>query len=142
METSYERVLEAVRRYPRDLKLQELPRDTSGRQHAQCSCPAHDGDGGTSLHITYDQADGKTMLHCFGAEHCDTASIAGALGLKIIDLFDQQSESQGHAGYSGYNSYSCDSRLTFVERKPALQINHLEPRKSSRNLDLTNFLGS
>ena len=83
METSYEQVLEAVRRYPRDLKLQELPRDTSGRQHAQCSCPAHDGDGGTSLHITYDQSDGKTMLHCFGAEHCDAAAIADALGLKI-----------------------------------------------------------
>ena len=31
METSYEQVLEAVRRYPRDLKLQELPRDTSGK---------------------------------------------------------------------------------------------------------------
>ena len=49
------------------------------------------------------------MLHCFGAEHCDAASIAGALGLKIIDLFDQQSGPQGHADYSGYNSYSCDS---------------------------------
>ena len=115
METSYEQVLEAVRRYPRDLKLQELPRDTSGRQHAQCSCPAHDGDGGTSLHITYDQSDGKTMLHCFGAEHCDAAAIADALGLKIIDLFDQQSGPQGHAGYSSYNSYSCDSRLTAAD---------------------------
>lgn len=82
MATSYERVLEAARRYSRDPRLQELPRDTSGRQHAQCSCPAHDGDGGTSLHITYDQSNGKTMLHCFGAEHCDAASIAGALGLK------------------------------------------------------------
>lgn len=80
MATSYERVLEAARRYSRDPRLQELPRDTSGRQHAQCSCPAHDGDGGTSLHITYDQSNGKTMLHCFGAEHCDAASIAGALG--------------------------------------------------------------
>lgn len=115
METSYEQVLEAVRRYPRDLKLQELPRDTSGRQHAQCSCPAHDGDGGTSLHITYDQSDGKTMLHCFGAEHCDAAAIADALGLKIIDLFDQQSGPQGHSGYSSYNSYSCDSRLTAAD---------------------------
>ena len=104
MATSYERVLEAAKRYSRDLRLQELPRDTSGRQHAQCSCPAHDGDGGTSLHITYDQSDGKTMLHCFGAEHCDAASIAGALGLKIIDPFDQQSGPQGHADYSGYNS--------------------------------------
>lgn len=115
METSYEQVLEAVRRYPRDLKLQELPRDTSGRQHAQYSCPAHDGDGGTSLHITYDQSDGKTMLHCFGAEHCDAAAIADALGLKIIDLFDQQSGPQGHSGYSSYNSYSCDSRLTAAD---------------------------
>lgn len=97
MATSYERVLEAARRYSRDPRFQELPRDTSGRQHAQCSCPAHDGDGGTSLHITYDQSNGKTMLHCFGAEHCDAASIAGALGLKIIDLFDQQSGPQGHA---------------------------------------------
>ena len=81
MATSYERVLEAARRYSRDPRLQELPRDTSGRQHAQCSCPAHDGDGGTSLHITYDQSNGKTMLHCFGAEHCDAAAIADALGL-------------------------------------------------------------
>lgn len=115
MATSYERVLEAARRYSRDPRLQELPRDTSGRQHAQCSCPAHDGDGGTSLHITYDQSDGKTMLHCFGAEHCDAAAIADALGLKIIDLFDQQSGPQGHAGYSSYNSYSCDSRLTAAD---------------------------
>ena len=49
MATSYERVLEAARRYPRDLRLQELPRDTSGRQHAQCSCLAHDGDSGPPL---------------------------------------------------------------------------------------------
>jgi hypothetical protein len=82
--------------------------------HSAAAQP-HDGDGGTSLHITYDQSDGKTMLHCFGAEHCDAAAIADALGLKIIDLFDQQSGPQGHAGYSSYNSYSCDSRLTAAD---------------------------
>lgn len=70
MATSYERVLEAARRYSRDPRLQELPRDTSGRQHAQCSCPAHDGDGGTSLHITYDQSNGKP---CCTASERNTA---------------------------------------------------------------------
>lgn len=150
MATSYERVLEAARRYSRDLRLQELPRDTSGRQHAQCSCPAHDGDGGTSLHITYDQSDGKTMLHCFGAEHCDAAAIAGALGLKIIDPFDQQSGPQGHADYSGYNSYSCDSRLTAADLAAIRHANvtnapllremrqrrlHLHTRKTLRKSD-------
>ena len=134
METSYEQVLEAVRRYPRDLKLQELPRDTSGRQHAQCSCPAHDGDGGTSLHITYDQSDGKTMLHCFGAEHCDAAAIADALGLKIIDLFDQQSGPQGHAGYSSYNSYSCDSRP--IWRPYGMRMLHFSTEMRQRRLHL------
>ena len=133
MATSYERVLEAARRYPRDLRLQELPRDTSGRQHAQCSCLAHDGDSGTSLHITYDQSNGKTMLHCFGAEHCDIASIAGALGLKIIDLFDQQSGPQGHADYSGYNSYSCDSRLTAADLAAIRHANVTNAPLLSRN---------
>lgn len=133
MATSYERVLEAARRYSRDPRLQELPRDTSGRQHAQCSCPAHDGDGGTSLHITYDQSNGKTMLHCFGAEHCDAASIAGALGLKIIDLFDQQSGPQGHADYSGYNSYSCDSRLTAADLAAIRHANVTNASLLSRN---------
>lgn len=133
MATSYERVLEAARRYSRDPRLQELPRDTSGRQHAQCSCPAHDGDGGTSLHITYDQSNGKTMLHCFGAEHCDAASIAGALGLKIIDLFDQQSGPQGHADYSGYNSYSCDSRLTAADLAAIRHANVTNAPLLSRN---------
>lgn len=133
MATSYERVLEAARRYSRDPRLQELPRDTSGRQHAQCSCPAHDGDGGTSLHITYDQSNGKTMLHCFGAEHCDAASIAGALGLKIIDLFNQQSGPQGHVDYSGYNSYSCDSRLTAADLAAIRHANVTNAPLLSRN---------
>ena len=39
MATSYERVLEAVRRYPRDLRLQELPRDTSGRHTLSAAAP-------------------------------------------------------------------------------------------------------
>ena len=95
--------------------------------------PAHDGDGGTSLHITYDQSNGKTMLHCFGAEHCDAASIAGALGLKIIDLFDQQSGPQGHADYSGYNSYSCDSRLTAADLAAIRHANVTNAPLLSRN---------
>lgn len=142
MATSYERVLEAVRHYPRDLRLRELPNDTAGRQQAQCSCPTHDGDSGTSLHITYDQTDGKTMLHCFGAEHCDTASIAGALGLKIIDLFDQQSGPQGHAGYSGYNSYSCDSRLTAADLAAIRHANavHVSPNNGNETTTTTSSL--
>lgn len=73
------------------------------------------------------------MLHCFGAEHCDTASIAGALGLKIIDLFDQQSGPQGHADYSGYNSYSCDSRLTATDLVAIRHANVTNAPLLSRN---------
>ena len=134
METSYEQVLEAVRRYPRDLKLQELPRDTSGRQHAQCSCPAHDGDGGTSLHITYDQSDGKTMLHCFGAEHCDAAAIADALGLKIIDLFDQQSGPQGHWAQPRQLDSSKETRHKPSSLQPTKPIRFIPNRLFRRTI--------
>ena len=74
-----------------------------------------------------------TMLHCFGAEHCGTASIAGALGLKIIDLFDQQSGPQGHADYSGYSSYSCDSRLTAADLAAIRHANVTNAPLLSRN---------
>lgn len=73
------------------------------------------------------------MLHCFGAEHCDTASIAGALGLKIIDLFDQQSGPQDHADYSGYDSYSCDSRLTAADLAAIRHANVTNAPLLSRN---------
>lgn len=45
-------------------------------------CPAHD-DKSPSLAIR--EESGKVLLHCFGG--CEVASIVGAVGLEMTDLF-------------------------------------------------------
>lgn len=47
-------------------------------------CPAH-ADNKASLHVM--EQDGRLLLHCFAG--CETADVAGALGLTMADLFTE-----------------------------------------------------
>ena len=47
-------------------------------------CPAHE-DKTASLSLT--EKDGKVLMYCFAG--CPTASVLGAIGLELADLFDR-----------------------------------------------------
>jgi hypothetical protein len=51
-------------------------------------CPAH-ADKGPSLAVR-EGADGRVLLHCFAG--CETASVLGAIGMDMTDLFPPDSK--------------------------------------------------
>lgn len=58
----------------------------TGKDRWMCRCPSH-GDRTQSLSVR-ELDDGRVLVHCFAG--CDVASVLGAVGLNIEDLFPDQ----------------------------------------------------
>lgn len=78
----------ALRESPVELLLSRLERVKTtgpGRWSASCPGPLHErGDRNPSLSVTVGD-DGRALVRCFVG--CDAASIVGAVGLELSDLF-------------------------------------------------------
>ena len=68
---------------PIDLILARLGRPRRAGRGWSARCPAHD-DRHASLSVS-EGGDGRVFLHCHAG--CTTASVVGALGLRMSDLF-------------------------------------------------------
>lgn len=66
---------------PTELLLSRLANVKKSGKGWMCSCPAH---GGHDC-LTVEEADGKTLVHCFAG--CDVRDVVGAVDLRLSDLF-------------------------------------------------------
>lgn len=61
--------------------------DQQGDGSVMAQCPVH-ADNNPSLHVSYVQSEGKTLLKCFAEAGCENVDILTVLGLQPSDLFD------------------------------------------------------
>ena len=75
-------------------KLQGHHLTTTSEDHWSAKCPAHNGEGNTSLSISVGDDD-RVLLHCFGS--CTPEAIVKVLKLEMADLFRKKPSRNGKA---------------------------------------------
>jgi 5S rRNA maturation endonuclease (ribonuclease M5) len=95
-----------------------------GSGKAMVQCPAHD-DGRASLSVTH--IDDKTLLYCFAG--CGTGQIVEAIGLSLLDLWDEQTTFTGVESMTGYqlliNQISKESTPTTTPKVTTEPIEYI-----------------
>jgi len=95
-----------------------------GSGKAIVQCPAHD-DGRPSLSVTH--IDDKTLLYCFAG--CGTGQIVEAIGLSLLDLWDEQTTFTGVESMTGYqlliNQISKESTPTTTPNVTTTPIEYI-----------------
>jgi hypothetical protein len=95
-----------------------------GSGKAMVQCPAHD-DGRASLSVTH--IDDKTLLYCFAG--CGTGQIVEAIGLSLLDLWDEQTTFTGVESMTGYqlliNQISKESTPTTTPKVTTTPIEYI-----------------
>jgi DNA primase len=95
-----------------------------GSGKAIVQCPAHD-DGRPSLSVTH--IDDKTLLYCHAG--CGTGQIVEAIGLSLLDLWDEQTTFTGIESMTGYqlliNQISKESTPTTTPKVTTKPIEYI-----------------